>query len=265
MGSMSTGSFAEQFKAARVSDRLSSLKAHSTKCQEAAVAEHTAAGLLLALRRAVNDGQHYLLLRLISAAARLDMSVELLLRTKLGRYFHKVLSRHADATVSKAAGLVVRRWRHMVSSEVDAGGLPLAVGRRTLGSEGDCEDETRAVPDALPPKMRFKRSADAAPDAAAQRGDKRARSDSSGPDSGGDGGSRRSNKLQQVMTQMGPVRVGEKVQVKFKDDGQFYAATVTRVSTRAVTVTYPETSEWDVWDERIKLEDPSHTQKKREM
>ena len=62
-------------------------------------------------------------------------------------------------------------------------------------------------------------------------------------------------KLQQVMTQMGPVRVGEKVQVKFKDDGQFYAATVTRVSTRAVTVTYPETSEWDVWDERIKLED----------
>ena len=62
-------------------------------------------------------------------------------------------------------------------------------------------------------------------------------------------------KLQQVMTQMGPVRVGEKVQVKFEDDGLFYGATVTRISTRAVTVTYPETSEWDVWDERIKLED----------
>ena len=59
-----------------------------------------------------------------------------------------------------------------------------------------------------------------------------------------------------VMTPIGSVRLGDRLDIRWLEgDGQFYTATVKALTDAGVTVFYPETSDWDEWDETLPLKD----------
>lgn len=59
-----------------------------------------------------------------------------------------------------------------------------------------------------------------------------------------------------VMTAIGAIKLGDHLDVKWIDgDGQFYTATVTALTDAGVTIVYPQSAEWDEWDEDLCIDD----------
>ena len=64
--------------------------------------------------------------------------------------------------------------------------------------------------------------------------------------------------LDELATQIGIVQLGDQLDVAWTEgggDGAFYAATVVALTGAGVTVLYPESAEWDAWDEELAVSD----------
>ena len=67
-----------------------------------------------------------------------------------------------------------------------------------------------------------------------------------------------------IMTAIGAIKLGDHLDVKWLEgDGQFYTATVKALTDAGVTVVYPQTEEWDEWDEVLPLDEIAEARVKR--
>jgi hypothetical protein len=62
--------------------------------------------------------------------------------------------------------------------------------------------------------------------------------------------------MSELETPIGLVLLGDSVEVKWiEGDGKLYPATVVALSGGGVTVRYPETADWDEWEEQLAVEE----------